>query len=255
VETTGINPYSSRLIEVGITLFTIDGTEDEYQTLISPGTLIPEQVSAIHGITDDMVDGAPVIDDVIDDIISFIGDHPLVIHNSRFDLSFLEMECRRTGREIPLWAAFDTVILSRKTFPDMPNHKLDTLCRSFGISLSHHRALADAHGCMDVFRQCVAAADPLRRWSMRQLCEYQSHIERSGIIQEVPFKERLGTVISLGKPVVITYIDSEGNSTERKILPKKIFKKGRQTVIYAYCYLRDEDRIFNISRIESVKSI
>jgi DNA polymerase III epsilon subunit family exonuclease len=255
VETTGINPYSSRLIEVGMTLFTFDRNEDEYQTLINPCTRIPEQVSAIHGITDDMVEDAPVIEDVIDDIISFIGDRPLVIHNSRFDLSFLEMECRRTERDIPRWAAFDTVALSRKTFPDMPNHKLDTLCRLFGISLSHHRALADARGCMDVFRQCVAAADPSRHWSMRQLCEYQSRIERSGIIQEVPFKERLGTVISLGKPVVITYIDSEGNSTERKILPKKIFKKGKQTVIYAYCYLRDEDRIFNTSRIESVKTV
>ncbi|HEY1406101.1 MAG TPA: 3'-5' exonuclease, partial [Spirochaetota bacterium] len=155
IETTGINPYAARLIEIGIVIFTMEKIIAEYQTLVNPGTHIPEQVEMIHGISDDMVANAPSIDGVIDEIIAFIGDRPLVIHNSKFDLSFLEMECRRSNREIPPWVSFDTVILARKTFPGFLNHKLDTLCGIFGIPLSHHRALQDAFGCMEVFRRCV----------------------------------------------------------------------------------------------------
>jgi len=255
IETTGINPYAARLIEIGMVRFTVSGIVSEYQTLVNPGTHIPEQVVMIHGISDDMVTDAPVMADVIDEIIEFIGDRPLIIHNSRFDLSFMEMECKRSGRAIPPWMSFDTVILSRKTFPGLLNHKLDTLCGIFNIPLSHHRALQDAHGCMEVFRKCVNKVDPSHQWSMKKLAEYQSKIDRAGIIREIPFKERHGTVINIGKPVIIKYVNGDGIATERKILPKKIFKKGKQTVVYAYCYLRDEDRYFNTDRIEEIRDI
>lgn len=255
IETTGINPYAARLIEIGMVRFTLAGAVSEYQKLVNPGIHIPEQVEMIHGISDSMVADAPFIDDVIDEMIEYIGDRPLIIHNSRFDLSFMEMECKRSGRKVPPWMSFDTVILSRKTFPGLLNHKLDTLCGIFNIPLSHHRALQDAYGCMEVFRRCMNKVDPSGQWTMKRLAEYQSKIDRAGMIREIPFKERHGTVINIGKPVIIRYANGEGVVTERKILPKKIFKKGKQTVVYAYCYLRDEDRYFNTDRIEEIREV
>jgi DNA polymerase-3 subunit epsilon len=232
--------------------FSFDQIIAEFETLINPGRHIPSHISSIHGITDDMVSSSPRIENVLPELIRFAGGRPFVIHNSRFDLSFLEMECRRAGIPVPMWISFDTVVLARKSFPDLPNHKLNTLCSVFNIDLSHHRAKADALGCLHVFRESIKTADPLRTWSHNDLCIYQSKIDRSGIIKELPFKERRGGRISVGKPAVIRYIDSEGNITERKIIPKKIFKQGKQTIIFAFCCLRNEDRYFKSSRIDAV---
>lgn len=252
IETTGTNPYSERIVEIGLVNFSFDQTLDEFESLINPEMQIPPRISDIHGIPDDMVVSSPLIAAVLPDIIRFVGNRPLVIHNSRFDLSFIEMECRRSGIPVPEWISFDTVVLARKSFPDLPNHKLDTLCRVFNVDLSHHRALADAAGCMEVFRECIKGADPLRTWTYNDLCRFQSKVDRSGVIRELTFKERRGGRLSVGKPSVIRYIDSEGNITERKIIPKKIFKQGKQTIIYAFCCLRNEDRYFKSSRIEAV---
>jgi len=252
IETTGTSPYSERIVEIGLVNFSFDTTIAEFATLIHPGRSIPSHISAIHGITDDMVASSPRIETVLPDIIGFAENRPLVIHNSRFDLSFLEMECRRSGISLPSWISFDTVVLARKSFPGLPNHKLDTLCRVFDVDLSHHRALADAVGCMQVFRECIKSADPLRTWSYRDLCTFQSKIERSGVIRELAYKERRGGRIFVGKPAVIRYVDSEGNITERRIIPKQIFKQGKQTIIFAFCCLRNEDRYFKSSRIDAV---
>jgi DNA polymerase III subunit epsilon len=252
IETTGINPYSERIVEIGLVVFSFDRTISGFESLINPGRRIPSHVSSIHGITDEMVASSPRIENILPDIIRFAGSRPLVIHNSRFDLSFIEMECRRSEIDVPSWISFDTVTFAKKTFPDLPNHKLDTLCRVFGIDLSHHRAMADASGCMQVFRECIKGSDPLRTWSFRDLCIFQSKVDRSGSIRELSFKERRGGRISVGKPAVIRYIDSEGNTTERKIFPKKIFKQGKQTIIFAFCCLRNEDRYFKSSRIDEV---
>ena len=252
IETTGVNPYSDRIVEIGVSAFTIGGERETYRTLVNPGCPIPQQVVSIHGITDAMVADSPRCETVLPSLIEFIGSSPLIIHNTRFDLSFLDIECRRAFRTLPSWSSYDTVILSRKTFPEIRNHKLDTLCEHFALPLEHHRALQDAVGCGEVFRLCVEAADPDRRWTVSDLNAYIGSPDITGFIRELPFKERLGVRITLGKECVIRYVDSEGNTTERRILPKKIYKKGKHTVIFAYCYLRNEDRYFKANRIEQV---
>ena len=230
----------------------MDGARETFQTLVNPGCPIPPQVTSIHGITDAMVADSPRCEDVLSPLIEFIGSSPLVIHNTRFDLSFLDMECRRANRRLPAWVSYDTVVLSRKTFPAVRNHKLDTLCEHFALPLEHHRALQDAVGCGGVFRRCIETADPDGRWTAADLDAYIGSPDLTGFIRELPFKERLGVRITIGRECVIRYTDSEGNSTERKILPKKIYKKGKHTVIFAYCYLRNEDRYFKANRIDGV---
>jgi DNA polymerase III epsilon subunit family exonuclease len=251
IETTGTNPYTDRMVEIGMIRFTIDSTIREYQTLINPGVPIPYMVQRIHGISDQMVVDSPSASEIIRDIDSFIGRRPVVIHNVRFDLSFIEAEYRRNGMESPIFRSFDTVNFSRKVFPDMENHKLDTVSRTLGIDLSsHHRALADAAACMDIFRSCVKTADPLRCWTVDACAKFVPGGNRKP--RETLEKSRKGGKIIVGKEVVIRYIDSSGVATERKILPKKIVTQGKQTVIYAYCYLRGEDRNFKAGRIEEV---
>lgn len=251
IETTGTNPYTERMVEIGMICFTIDKTIKEYKTLINPGIPIPYMVQRIHGISDAMVAESPYASDIIREIDEFIGGRPVVIHNVRFDLSFIEAEYRRDGMEPPIFSSFDTVNFSRKVFPDMENHKLDTVSRSLGVDLAtHHRALADAYACMEIFRCCVKEADPQRRWTVEECTKFIPGGSRR--TREMSEKSRKGGKIIVGKEVVIRYVDSTGVATERKILPKKIVTQGKQTVIYAYCYLRGEDRNFKAGRIEEV---
>jgi DNA polymerase III epsilon subunit family exonuclease len=239
------------MVEIGMIRFTMSGAVKEYQTLINPGMPIPYVVQRIHGISDEMVTGSPAAPEIIKEIDAFIGERPVVIHNVRFDLSFIEAEYRRDGMEPPIFRSFDTVNFSRKVFPDMENHKLDTVSRILGIDLTrHHRALADAYACMEIFRKCVESSDPERRWTVNDCMRFVPGGARK--VREITEKSRKGGKIVVGKEVVIRYVDSSGTATERRILPKKIVTQGKQTVIYAYCYLRGEDRNFKAGRIEEI---
>jgi DNA polymerase III subunit alpha, Gram-positive type len=251
IETTGTNPYGERIVEIGMVNFTPDQIIAEYSSLVNPGKPIPYNVQIIHGISDEMVSDSPAIETILPDIFDFIGDRPFVIHNARFDLSFVEMECRRSGKLFEEHTSFDTVTLSRKVFPNMRNHKLGNLCEEMHIDLkNHHRALADATACMEIFRRCLFTADPERTWTLKDLTHYNPVQNRP--VRDLAEKMRRGGVLAVGKHSVIRYIDSEGNVTERKILPKRIYRQGKQTVIYAYCYLRGEDRFFKSGRIEEI---
>lgn len=255
IETTGINPYSEKIIEIGVTRFSVlHGETDHFCTLINPGKSIPPGVSAIHGITDDMVTSSPFVEKILPELFAFVRSSPLVIHNSRFDLSFIEMECKRAGFEFPKWFSYDTVALSKKYFPEIRNHKLDTVCSFLNVPLNHHRALDDARGCMEVFRACVKKADTNGKWNADQIHNMQEKPIKIGVIKELSEKERKGGSLKIGVPSLITYRDGEGNITERIIVPHGIYKRGKKTLVQAFCRLRGEERFFSVNRIERVKN-
>jgi DNA polymerase III epsilon subunit family exonuclease len=254
LETTGVNPFTGKIVEIGIARFRLDRVIEQYESFVNPGCEIPEQVIKIHGITDEMVQDAPLIEELLDDITKFIHKSPLVIQNPRFDISFLEMAYKRAGRHVPQLIAYDTVTLARKTYKNLENYKLHTLCAHLGIEIQHHRALSDTLACMNVFRNVIKLNDKRKTWTFHDLNQFQGKIEKSGIIKELDFKECRKSRIVPGKVVEIRYRDAEGNVTERKILPKKIFKRGKQTIIVAYCYMRESERFFKTGRIESIQS-
>lgn len=252
LETTGVNPFTGRIVEIGIVRFRLDNEIIEYEQLINPRQTIPQEVISIHGITNEMVENSPGIEDELDKITELIDKAPLVIQNPRFDISFLEMEYKRANKKIPQFIAYDTVTLSRKTFLGLENYKLYTLCEHLNISINHHRALSDAKACMNVFKNVIKYNDKRKNWTFHDLNHFQGKIERSGIIKELDFKECRGKKILIGEEVNITYRDSKGSLTQRKIKPLKIFKRGKQTIIVAHCYLRGEQRFFKAGRIEKI---
>jgi DNA polymerase III epsilon subunit family exonuclease len=252
IETSGVNPFTDRVIEIGLISFTIDRVLSKFQTLINPCQPISEHAFHIHGITDEMVAEAPLFRDMLDTITHYIKNTPLVIQNPRFDVSFLEMSYRRAQQYIPHVVCYDTVTLARKAFPGLPNYKLDTVCNSLDVKINHHRALSDAFGCMEIFRQIILSQDTEKKWVMADLNRYQEKVETDGMIKELPSKEWKGHKIVKGKQLKIQYSDNAGNVTVREIIPKHIFKKGKQTIIYAHCCLRNEERCFKIGRIDKI---
>lgn len=147
-ETTGIEiKHGHRVIEIaGIELINDLPTDNTFHVLIDPERDIPEDATRIHGIRREDVLGKPRFAEIVDQMLAFFGDGPLVAHNAAFDFGHLNAELGRCGRK-PLDPArmIDTLVLARTRFPGMPN-SLDALCRRFDIDLSErttHNALLD----------------------------------------------------------------------------------------------------------------
>jgi DNA polymerase-3 subunit epsilon len=164
-ETTGLDPNSGhRIVEIGCveTRHHIT-TGESFHVYINPERDMPEEAFNVHGLSEQFLSDKPVFAEVVEDLLSFIGDAPLVIHNADFDMKFLNAELKRVGR--PLLdrdRAVDTVTMARRKFPGAQAN-LDALCRRFEIDLSRrdkHGALLDAELLADVYLQLRGGAQP-----------------------------------------------------------------------------------------------
>jgi DNA polymerase-3 subunit epsilon len=145
-ETTGLSPfYGDRAIEIGAVLISDNGIVDRFQSLMNPGMRISGFIEDYTGITNRMLSSAPPVDKVMTDFHSFIGQHHLVAHNAGFDCRFLDAELDRISKK-RVSEFVCSMLLSRRIYPDAPNHKLETLVRYKKLKTNgvHHRALADA---------------------------------------------------------------------------------------------------------------
>jgi DNA polymerase III subunit epsilon len=155
-ETTGFEPLTGdRVIEIAaIELMNDLATGAQYHVLLNPERDIPADSTRVHGITNADVEGKPVFADIVEDLLAFFGDAPLVAHNAPFDFAFIDHELSRLNRP-PLGRErmIDTLVLAKTRFPGMPN-SLDALCRRFDIDLSArttHNALLDCKLLAEVY--------------------------------------------------------------------------------------------------------
>ncbi|MTI95079.1 MAG: 3'-5' exonuclease [Firmicutes bacterium] len=156
VETTGLSPRNERITEVA--LVRLEGTEvtGQWSTLVNPGRPIPPYITRLTGIDDAMVADAPPFEVIAPKLISFFAESTLIAHNASFDIGFLNAELRRAGRRPLGNQALDTVTMARRLLPHLPNRKLVTVARYFGISTQgHHRAMADCLMTAGIFRSMV----------------------------------------------------------------------------------------------------
>ena len=162
IETTGLSPRWDRVVEIGALKFRSGDPIDEFQILVDPGRPIPQEVISIHGITDDMVKGASSLEEALDAFGLFWEKEPLVLHNPKFDLSFLDGVMSLLDGEWLKTPVFDTCYLSKKAYPKIKSYSLESLSRHFSMpDLGHHRALKDCRYCHMLFNLTVKELDPL----------------------------------------------------------------------------------------------
>lgn len=145
-ETTGMSPETGgRATEVAIVLLEDGQVVDRYQSLMNAGVWIPPFITQLTAITNAMVRDAPPAAEVMREAARFVGDAPMVAHNASFDRKFWQGELARLELAAPQPFAC-TVLLSRRLYPQAPNHKLGTLVDFHGLPRTGqaHRALADA---------------------------------------------------------------------------------------------------------------
>jgi DNA polymerase-3 subunit epsilon len=159
-ETTGLDPYQGhRLVEIGcIELVNRIPSGQTFHRYVNPERDMPPEAFAVHGLSRDFLKDKPLFAEVIDDLLAFIGDAPLVAHNAAFDLTFINAEFERAGRAVlARERLIDTLLLARRKHPGSPN-RLDDLCARYGIDNSKrvkHGALLDAEILADVYLELI----------------------------------------------------------------------------------------------------
>lgn len=160
LETTGLSPDRDRITEIGAVKVRGGEVLGELASLVHPGRPIPAGVSAVTGITDAMVRGAPGIGALLPSLIEFLADGVLVAHNARFDVSFLRaaVAAHGTGPFDPV--VLDTARLARRLLRDeVRNVRLATLAAHLASRVRpEHRALTDARATVDVLHGLIERA-------------------------------------------------------------------------------------------------
>ena len=147
LETTGLSSKTDLIIEIGAVIMEKGREVGRFQTFVNPGRKLDRKIVELTGITDDMLNDAPDIREVLPKFMEFVGDRVLVAHNSEFDTGFIRAECQRQGIAYRFTSA-DTLILSQNLLPHLGKFKLDVVADALSLpEFSHHRAADDAVTC------------------------------------------------------------------------------------------------------------
>ena len=147
LETTGLSSKTDRIIEIGAVILKAGQEVDRFQTFVDPDRKLDRKIVDLTGITDEMLQGAPKIEEVLPKFLDFIGDRVLVAHNSDFDTGFIRAECARLGLPYDYTAA-DTLILSQNLLPQLNKFKLNIVSDALSLpDFNHHRAADDSLTC------------------------------------------------------------------------------------------------------------
>ena len=188
-ETTGLDPLDGhRLVEVGcVELVNRIPSGHTFHAYFNPERGMPAEAFAVHGLSEEFLRDKPFFVETADDLIAFLGDAPLVIHNAAFDLGFLNAELERAGR--PLIARerlVDTLLIARRKHPGGSN-RLDDLCVRYAIDNSRrtkHGALLDAELLAEVYVELIGARQA-------QLVLSQAAVPSQAIGEPIIVRERL----------------------------------------------------------------
>lgn len=212
LETTGLSPARDRITEIGAVKVCGGEVLGELQTLVHPGRPIPPAVTAVTGITDAMVRGAPALGAVLPALTTFLGGNVLVAHNAGFDVAFLRAALAARGERFDP-VVVDTARLARRLLRDeVRDCRLATLARHLRArTLPEHRALADARATVDVLHGLLERAGTLGATTLEDLRALSRStsdraFRRIGLVRDAPrtsgvyrFLDARGEVLYVGK--------------------------------------------------------
>jgi DNA polymerase-3 subunit epsilon len=161
-ETTGLDPLDGhRLVEIGcVELINGIPSGQTFHRYFNPERSMPEEAFAVHGLSEEFLKDKMFFAEAADDLIAFLGDAPLVIHNAAFDLGFINAELERAGRPpVARERLVDTLLIARRKHPGGSN-RLDDLCVRYAIDNSRrtkHGALLDAELLAEVYVELIGA--------------------------------------------------------------------------------------------------
>lgn len=175
LETTGLSPWGGdEIIEIGAMKVFGDQIDDVniFSALVNPKRLIPPDATRVNGITNEMVAGAPHLEEVFPKFLEFVGDAWLVAQNAKFDMGFI-MKAMVQYKMSKKLEVYDTMIFSRRCFPTESSHNLDMIATRLGIlydKAERHRSMGDVKLTAKAFvalkERLGEKCPPREKWSV-----------------------------------------------------------------------------------------
>ncbi len=155
LETTGFSATNEKITEIGVMKVRNGEVIDEFSTFVNPEKHIPERVTEVTNITDEMVADSETIEKIFPKLLEFLGDDKetvIVAHNANFDVGFLKQNAKVLGYKFD-YTYLDTLSLAKDLFPDYKKYKLGKIAENLGIKVEvAHRALDDVDTTVKVFK-------------------------------------------------------------------------------------------------------
>lgn len=236
IETTGSHASGSRMTEIAIIIHNGKKIIDRYETLINPNCPIPYNIQILTGISPEMVENAPLFEDIAEDIFHLLQGKIFVAHNVNFDFSFIVKELKQAGYE---WQApkLCTVRLARKIIPGYKSYSLGKLCAQLDIPIQNrHRAMGDTEATVKLFEMLLKKDEEnYILQSIKKNTEHRLPPQVSGeAFAKIPettgiylFRDKKGKIIYIGKALnikkrILSHFTGSSSSLQRQEFIKNI---------------------------------
>lgn len=175
LETTGLDPLQNEIIEIGAIKAEGGEIKDIFNKLVKPKSAISSLITEITGITNEMVENSPSIEEVLPEFLSFIGKSDLIAHNADFDIPFLSENVKRSLKRDLTNMTMCTLKIARALLPGLENHKLHTVAHYFKVPISaRHRAIGD---CEATYQVWIAMVKKLKERNVNTKDELEAFIK------------------------------------------------------------------------------
>lgn len=269
LETTGLSPIIHEILEIGIVKVDQEGNISTFQQLVKPKGIISQENQNIHGISMDMVQNKPTIEDVLPQAISFMGNSDLVGHNVQFDCGFLITQSTVQKLDLAGNGVFDTCLFSRqvakKTSRHPTNHKLSTLISIYDKSTNPtlaHRALWDSLASLRVFMKLTKLLEDVESFeSLFRSKSFVYYLPKLGSADRYSLKGHgmcekdeliLISALEKNQDIMISYHGGSRGDALRPIRPVALLPTQKHMVLHAECLLTQQMRNFKIKLIKSL---
>jgi DNA polymerase-3 subunit epsilon len=252
-ETSGAYPIGYEIVEFGAVRWKNGKIIDTYQTLLKPREPMSSFIIGIHGITNEMVADAPLMEERISEIRDFFSGAYLMAHHAPFDMGFVAADFEAHNISFPEEPVLCTSLLSRVLIPESPNHKLQTLIGELGLARgTAHRAHDDAKACLEVGLECfrrlgekATVAQALK--SMGKSLNWESYrLRGSG-------NERLRQIVDAiqrKRPMDIVYEGGSSKGETRRITPIGVVRNPDGDYVMAMCHRDAAQKRFYLSKMK-----
>lgn len=231
IETTGLDPYSDKIIEIGA--IKLKGKEiiEEFSVFINPEQPLSQFTTDLTNITDDMVKDAETIDKVLPKFLEFCGDSTVVAHNAKFDVGFINQKAKELEKEFTP-SYIDTLQWARILIPDLKRHGLGYVANYFGLDFQHHRAVEDTKVTAEIFSKflnMVLSRGILRLNEINN--ELQTNVQNAETLNTIILVKNQAGLRVLYELVSKAHIEFFGNRKPR--IPKSILNANRENLLIA----------------------
>lgn len=252
-ETSGAYPLGSEVVEFGAVKWKAGKEIASIQTLLKPSVPMTDFIISIHGITNEMVENAPLMSEKVSEIREFFSGAVPMAHHAPFDLGFMALEFERNQLPFPTEPVICTSLLSRKLIHESQNHKLQTLIKVLGLNGgTAHRALDDARACLYVGLECMKRMEAGATLAqVLQVVEKNLSWENYRILQAGNATiQKVVESIKNKKSMDILYEGGKTKNETRRVTPIGFVRNPDGDYVMAMCHRDAAQKRFYLQKIK-----